>query len=82
MGRPKVKPITCPEYSYTAQAILSAYNIITRSRRYENSMPLSLNLSDIESYLEVYESPVEVHIFVKALLAIDDLFLDEAYKKK
>lgn len=45
-------------------------------------MPLSLNLSDIESYLEVYESPVEVHIFVKALLAIDDLFLDEAYKKK
>lgn len=63
-------------------AILSTYNIIARSLRYKISMPLSLNFSDIESYLEVYESPVETRIFIKVLLAIDDLSLDEAYKKK
>ena len=71
-----------PEYSYVANAILSAYNTIARSRRYEQSTPLALSLADIESYCDMYDAPIEIHIFVKAILAIDDVFLDEVYKKK
>ena len=29
----------------------------------------------------MYDIPIDVHIFVKAILAIDDAFLDEVYKK-
>ncbi|MRA12499.1 hypothetical protein F4T81_18290 [Acinetobacter nosocomialis] len=75
------KVIEKPEYSYTSNAIISAYNVISRSRRYEQGIPLSLDISAISAYCEHYELPVERDIFNDCIFAIDNLFLDEAHKK-
>lgn len=56
--------------------------MIARSRRYEQGTPLALSIADIESYLELHDSPVELHVFVECVLMLDNLFLDQAYKKK
>ncbi|QOW47892.1 hypothetical protein G0028_07725 [Acinetobacter piscicola] len=80
-----VKPpdyIDPPKYSYTAHTVLHAYNMIARSRRYEQGTPLALGIADIESYLELHDSPVELYVFVECVLMLDNLFLDQAYKKK
>ncbi|MPS60588.1 MAG: hypothetical protein E2595_03685 [Acinetobacter sp.] len=70
-----------PEYSYTSNAILSAYNVISRSRRYEQGIPLSLDISAISAYCEHYELPVERDIFNDCIFSLDNMFLDEAHKK-
>ena len=80
-----VKPpdhVSKPEYSLTSNIILEAYNVIARSRRYEQFTPLALSLADIESYCDMYDVPVEIHIFVKAIMLIDDLFLKEVYESR
>ncbi|NAS06210.1 hypothetical protein GPS47_11505 [Acinetobacter haemolyticus] len=69
-----------PEYSYTANAILSAYNVIARSRRYEQGIPLALDIASINAFSEQYELPVEHWIFNECIFAMDNLFLDEAQK--
>ncbi|WP_228257114.1 MULTISPECIES: hypothetical protein [Acinetobacter] len=56
--------------------------MIARSRRYEQGTPLALGIADIESYLELHDSPIELHVFVECVLMLDNLFLDQAYKKK
>ncbi|HFE9867093.1 hypothetical protein PGJ97_06775 [Acinetobacter baumannii] len=70
-----------PEYSFTSHAILTAYNIISRSRRYEQGIPLSLDISAISAYCEQYELPVDRDILNDCIFAIDNLFLDESQKK-
>jgi hypothetical protein len=70
-----------PEYSYTANAILSAYNTIARSRRYEQGVPLAIDIAAINSYVEQYDLPVERFIFNDCIFTLDNLFLDEAHKK-
>lgn len=69
-----------PKYSYTANSILSAYNTIARSRRYEQGTPLALGAEDIKSYLELYELPCELHIFTECVFALDNKHLDKAHK--
>ncbi len=69
-----------PEYSYTAHAILGAYNEIACSRRYEQGVPLPLDVSALLNYMEVFEPPCELHIFYKAIKAIDNKFIDKAHK--
>ena len=70
-----------PEYSYTANAILAAYNTIARSRRYEQSVPLSLDTSALINYMEMFELPCELHIFFECIMAIDNRFIDKAHKR-
>jgi hypothetical protein len=70
-----------PEYSYTANATLSAYNTIARSRRYEQGVPLALDIAAINAYVEQYDLPVERYIFNECIFTLDNLFLDEAHKK-
>lgn len=80
-----VKPpdhVSKPEYSYTSNAILESYNVIARSRRYEHATPLALSLADVEAYFDLYDAPVEIHIFVKAIMLIDDLFLKDVYESR
>ncbi|GEM_PF-794580 len=77
LGAKAPKP---PEYSYIAHALLEAYNTIARSRRYEQGTPLSLNIADLNAYCEQYELPVERYIFNAAIFAIDNIYLDEAFK--
>lgn len=69
-----------PKYSYTANSILSAYNTIARSRRYEQGTPSTLSAEDIKSYLELYELPCELHIFIDCIFSLDNLFIDESRK--
>lgn len=76
-----IQPPKPPEYSYTANAILHAYNMIARSRRYEQGTPLALNIADIEVYCDLYDVPVELDIFVDCIFAIDNDFLDESHKR-
>ncbi|MFA2873434.1 hypothetical protein B4R72_01900 [Acinetobacter pittii] len=70
-----------PEYSYTANAILSAYNTIARSRRYEQGVPLAIDIAAINPYVEQYDLPVERFIFNDCIFTLDNLFLDEAHRK-
>ena len=76
-----VKLPDAPDYSYVANAILCAYNTIARSRRYEQGVPLALDISAINAYVEQYDLPVERYIFNDCIFTLDDMFLDEAHKK-
>jgi hypothetical protein len=64
-----------------ANTILSAYNLIARARPYEQGTPLALGSSNIKSYLELYDAPCELYIFVRCVFALDNLYLDGVYKK-
>lgn len=81
MGSTPPEAVEKPDYSYTANSILSAYNTIARSRRYEQSIPLALGAEDIKSYLELYELPCELHIFIDCIFSLDNLFIDESRKR-
>lgn len=70
-----------PEYSFTSHAILTAYNIISRSRRYEQGIPLALDISSISAYCDHYELPVDRDIFNDCIFAMDNIFLDDSHKK-
>lgn len=56
--------------------------MIARSRRYEHGTPLALSLADIEAYFNLYDAPVEIYIFVDAIMLIDDLFLKDVYESR
>ncbi|HAI54727.1 MAG TPA: hypothetical protein DCM16_08445 [Acinetobacter nosocomialis] len=60
---------------------MCAYNTIARSRRYEQGVPLAIDIAAINSYVEQYDLPVERFIFNDCILTLDNLFLDEAHKK-
>lgn len=81
MGRQPPKEVKKPEYSYTANALIEAYNVISRSRRYEQGAPLALGIADLNAYCEQYELPVERYIFNAVIFDLDNRFIDEAYKK-
>ena len=70
-----------PEYSYTANTLIEAYNVISRSRRYEQGTPLALSIADLNAYCEQYELPVERYIFNAVIFDLDNRFIDEAYKR-
>ncbi|EHU3242006.1 hypothetical protein ACX0AN_002989 [Acinetobacter baumannii] len=70
-----------PEYSFTSHAILTAYNIISRSRRYEQGIPLALDIAAISAYCDHYELPVDRDIFNDCIFAMDNIFLDDSHKK-
>jgi len=70
-----------PEYRYTANALIKAYNVISRSRRYEQGTPLALSIANLNAYCEQYELPVERYIFNAVIFDLDNRFIDEAYKK-
>jgi hypothetical protein len=57
-----------PEHSYTANVILSAYNTIARSRKYKQSVSMPLDANAIKAYLEIYDAPCELYIFVECVL--------------
>lgn len=64
-----------------AYEIVAAYNIIARSRRYEQGIPMSLDLSAISAYCDHYELPVDRQIFNDCIFEMDNLFLDESHQK-
>ncbi|RKL58106.1 hypothetical protein CKN54_11945 [Acinetobacter baumannii] len=70
-----------PEYSYVADSILSAFSTICRSRRYEQSIPLSLDQHAINVYAEHNDLPVAAHIFNDCIFALDNLFLERLFNK-
>lgn len=70
-----------PEHSYTANALIEAYNAISRSRRYEQGTPLALSIADLNAYCEQYELPVERYIFNAVIFALDNQFIDESRKR-
>lgn len=76
-----IVPPEPPKYSYIANAVLHAYNTIARSRVYENGVPMALNTAHIQSYIELNDLPCELYIFMDCIFAIDNLYIDEAYKK-
>lgn len=69
------------EYYYAADAILAAFSMMIRSRRYEQGIPLSLDQQAINVYAEYNDLPVDAHIFNDCIFALDNLFTEEAYKK-
>ena len=81
MGRQPPKEVKKPEYSYTASTLIEAYNVISRSRRYEQGTPLALSIANLNAYCEQYELPVERYIFNAVIFDLDNRFIDEAYKK-
>lgn len=61
--------------------IINAYNVIARSRRYEQSMPLKLSLHDIKCYLESFDNPFDFELFSSCIFMIDDDFIEAQSKK-
>lgn len=43
---------------------------------------MPLDLSAINAYLDKYETPCEQWFFDDCIITLDNLFLEEAYKKK
>ncbi|WP_121972695.1 hypothetical protein [Acinetobacter stercoris] len=70
------------EVSGTALVLVSAYNVIARSRQYEQGIPMPLSLGAINDYCEQYESPVPRWIFNDCIFALDNSFLEEASKRR
>lgn len=70
-----------PAYSYTANALIKAYNTIARSRRYEQGTPLTISISDIKAYCDYHELPVDRYIFDAVVFELDNQFIDGVYKK-
>ena len=64
-----------PVFSYTAHAILTAFNVIARGRSY-HPVAMPLDGGHINAYLELYEAPCELYIFVECIFVLDNLFLD------
>lgn len=58
-----------------------AFTMINRSRRYEQAIPLSLDQHALYVYAEHNDLPVDAHIFNDCILALDNLFIEEAHKK-
>lgn len=78
MGLEAPEPI---QPSFTADYILGAFNIISRSRRYIETVPLDLSLQDIQAYFNVYGCDIETVVFVESIFALDDQFLKDARSK-
>lgn len=70
-----------PKYSFIANSIISAYNTIARSRRYEQGVPLALDASAITTYMDMFELPCELHIFFDCIMSIDNKFIDKVHKQ-
>lgn len=58
-----------------------AFTMINRSRRYEQGIPLSLDQHALNVYAEHNDLPVGMGVFSDCIFALDNLFLDEVYKK-
>jgi hypothetical protein len=54
--------------------------VIARGRSY-HPVAMPLDGSHINAYLELYEAPCELHIFVECVFALDNLFLDGVRKQ-
>lgn len=61
--------------------MLDAYNTISRSRRYEQGVPLTLSPSDIQAYLMLNELPVDLDIFMCVIYMLDNDYIDECQKR-
>ena len=70
-----------PEYSYIAHVLLDAYNVVARGRKYTQGVPLCISTADINEYLNIYELPIELDIFVSAIFMIDNEYIDEVREK-
>lgn len=79
---PSLKIPDAPEYCHVAASILRAFNMIARSREiHQSGTPMPLGSGDLLSYLELYDAPIDVHIFIECIIAIDNVFIDEAHKR-
>ncbi|WEH93054.1 hypothetical protein PYR77_07455 [Acinetobacter soli] len=67
-----------PERSFIAGDILAAYNVISRSRKYEQGIPLPLGLSDISEYCAVCDIAAERWLFNECIFALDKKFMESS----
>lgn len=70
-----------PEYSYIAHVLLDAYNVIARGRKYTQGVPLTISSTDINDYLQLYDLPVDIDIFLSAMFMLDNEYIDEVREK-
>jgi hypothetical protein len=61
--------------------LLSAFNTISRARRYIEATPLAISSGDINDYLAIHELPVSIDIFTEVIFTLDNEFLDEVAEK-
>ena len=56
--------------------------MIARSRViHHTGTPMPQESANILSYLELHDAPIDLHIFVDCVIAIDNIFIDEAHKR-
>ena len=70
-----------PEYSYTAQVLLNAYNTIARSRKFSDGIPMALSAHDINAYLSIHELPTEIDILNEVIFTLDNDYMKEECEK-
>lgn len=60
-----------------AHVLVEAYNTIARGRNYTNAVPLTISASNINDYLQLYEPPVDLDIFLSCMFMLDNDYIDE-----
>lgn len=56
--------------------------MIARSRVvHQSGTPMPLDSADILNYLKLYDAPIDLGIFVECIIAIDNIFIDEAHDR-
>lgn len=81
-----IKQVNKPEHFPLSLYTLSAFRVLERSRDYifngERLIPRPLTTENILSYLEVYDSPCELWLFLECLFTLDNIYLDDWDKRK
>lgn len=57
--------------------LLDAYNTIARGRRYEQGVPLTISTSEVSNYLQLYDLPIDIDVFLDVVFMLDNDFVDE-----
>lgn len=67
-----------PEYDPITGYILTVYNTVTRARRYVETQPLPLSMSDIKAYYDTHTVPslISKELLQRVIIDLDDTLLD------
>lgn len=81
-----IKQVKQPEYFPLSLYTLSAFRVLERSRSYisvgDQLVPRPLNTENVLNYLEIYDSPCELWLFLECLFALDNIYIEDWSNKK
>jgi hypothetical protein len=81
-----IKQVNKPEYFPLSLYTLSAFRVMERSRNYmsvgDQLVPRPLTIENVLDYIEVYDTPCELWLFLECLFALDNIYIEDWGKKR